>query len=70
VLLELAPEKVVIRRLAGEPIAVLRQHDIDTATRYEVPHAVHSRPLKACAALSGIYYLLENCVAFTGSVLP
>jgi hypothetical protein len=32
VLLELATEKIVIGRFAGEPIAVLCQHHIDTTT--------------------------------------
>src|SRR5215208_1940429 len=54
VLLELPPEEVMIGRLAGEPIAVLCQHHIDTTTRYEVPHPVHVDPLKAGAALSGV----------------
>ena len=54
VFLELAAEEVVIGRLAGEPIAVLCEHHIDTASGHEVPHAVHARPLQACAALSGV----------------
>jgi hypothetical protein len=43
---------------AGEPIAVLCQYHIDATSSYEIPHAVHAWPLKACAALSGVYYLL------------
>src|SRR5215207_6840353 len=36
-LLELALEQVVIRWLTGEPIAVLREHDIDTARHGQRP---------------------------------
>ena len=68
-LLELALEQVVIRWLTGEPIAVLREHDIDTASGHEIPHTVHTWSLKAGAALTGVYYLLEDLVAFTGGVL-
>ena len=68
-LLELAPEKVMVGGLAGEPITVLGQHHIDTTTRYEVPHAVHARPLQGRAALSGVLYLLEDLVVLTGCVL-
>jgi len=57
-LLELAPEKVMVGGLAGEPITVLGQHHIDTTTRYEFPHTVHTWPLQAGAALSGVYYFL------------
>ena len=60
----------MIRGLAGESVPILRQHHIDTTTRYEVTHTVHTRPLKARAALSGVYYLLEDLVPFTGGVLP
>ena len=67
-LLELPVQQVI--RLAGEPTAVLCQHYIDATTRYEVPHAVHTWPLQACAALTGVYYLLEDLVAFSGGVLP
>src|SRR5215211_3468594 len=56
-LLKLLAQEVVISRLAGEPITVLCQHHIHPASSYEVPHAVHAWPLKACAALSGVYYL-------------
>jgi hypothetical protein len=70
VLLELPPQQVVVSRLAGEPIAVLCQHHRDATTRYEIPHAVHPWPLQAGTALSGVYYLLQYLVAFTGGVLP
>src|SRR5215213_5142990 len=53
-LLELATEKIVIGRFAGEPIAVLCQNHIDTASGHEVPDTVHARPLKACATLSRV----------------
>jgi hypothetical protein len=69
VLLELALEQVMVSRLTGESIAVLCQHNIDTTIRYEVSNAVHTWPFKAGPALSGVYYLLEDLVAFTGSVL-
>ena len=68
VLLELAPEEVMIGGLAGEAVPVLGQHHRDTAGGHEVPHAVHAGPLKACAALSGVYYLLEDLVPFAGGV--
>jgi hypothetical protein len=58
VLFELTPEEAMVGGLAGDAVPVLCQHHIDTTTRYEVPHTVHAWPLKACAALSGVYYLL------------
>jgi hypothetical protein len=53
-LFELAAQQLVVGGLAGEPVAVLCQHHIDTTTRHEIPHTVHAGPLKAGAALSGI----------------
>src|SRR5215208_7403238 len=69
-LLELPPQEVVIRWLTGEPIAVLCKHHRDAPGGHEIPHTVHTWPLKAGAALSGVYYLLQDLVAFTGGVLP
>jgi hypothetical protein len=57
----------VVSRLAGEPIAVLCKHYIDT-TRYEVANTVHTRPLKAGAALAGVCDLLKDLVPFLGGV--
>ena len=68
-LLELAPKEVMVGRLAGEAVPVLRQHHGDAAGGYEIPHAVHAGPLQARAALAGVLYLLEDLVAFSGGVL-
>ena len=57
-------------RLAGEAVAVLGQHHGDATGSHEVPHAVHTWPLQACAALTGVSYLLEDLVAFSGGVSP
>ena len=54
VLLELAPEEVVIGGLAGEAVPVLCQHHRDAPSGHEVPHAVHAGPLEARAALAGV----------------
>jgi hypothetical protein len=68
-LLKLPAEQVVIRRFARELVPILRQHRRDTASAHQVPHAVHAWPLKARAALYGIYYLFEDLVPFTSGVL-
>jgi hypothetical protein len=57
-LLELASQQVGVGGLAAETVPILSEHHSHTATRYEVSHAVHARPLQAGAALSGVYYLL------------
>jgi hypothetical protein len=67
VLLELTTQKIMVGRLSGNPIAILCQHNIDTASGHEVSHVVHAWPLKAGVALSGIYYLLQDLVPLSGS---
>src|SRR5215217_864145 len=47
---------------------ILCQHHGDAASSHEIPHTVHTWPLKACAALSGVYYLLYDLVPLTGSI--
>jgi len=47
---------------------VLSEHYGDAAGSYEVPYTVHTGPLKAGAALSRVYYLLEDLVALSGGV--
>jgi hypothetical protein len=69
-LLELLPEQVVVGGLAGEAVPVLGQHNGYVPRGHEVPHAVHAGPLQAGAALSGVLYLLENLVAFSGGAGP
>src|SRR5215204_522088 len=54
VLLKLPPQQVMVGGLAGEPVAVLCQHHGGATSSHEVPHTVHTWPLKAGAALSGI----------------
>jgi hypothetical protein len=56
--LELPAEEVMVGRLAGDAVPVLRKHHGNAASSYEVPHVVHTWPLKGSAALSGVYYLL------------
>jgi hypothetical protein len=68
VLRELFAQVEEVRGLAGEAVPVLRQHHGDTAGGHEVPHAVHPGPLQAGAALSGVYYLLEDLVALLSRV--
>jgi hypothetical protein len=58
-LLELATEQVMLRWLAGEAVPILCQHHRDAATGHEVSYTVHTRPLKACAALAGVLHFLE-----------
>src|SRR5215217_6688785 len=70
VFVELPPQQVVIGGLAGEAVPILCQHHIDTTTGYQVPHTVHTGPLKAGAALSGVRYLFEDLVALSRGVLP
>ena len=67
-LLELAPQELGVGGFAAETGPVLCQHHEDAASSYEVPHAVHTWPLKACATLSGVRYLLEDLVAFAACV--
>src|SRR3712207_3350807 len=47
VLLELALEQVVVGGLAGEAVAVLRQHHRNSALGHEVVHPVHAGALQA-----------------------
>ena len=68
-LLELAAQEVVVGGLAGEAVPILREHHGDAAGGHEVPHAVHAGPLQAGAALAGVLYLLEDLVAFSGSIV-
>src|SRR5215203_520776 len=69
VLLELSPEQVMVGGLPGYTVPILRQHHRHTTSRYQVSHAVHPGPLQTRAALSGVLYLLEYLVAFSGGVL-
>src|SRR5918992_1477812 len=70
VLLELAPQQVMVGRFAGEAVPVLGQHHRDAACCNQVPNPVHARSLKAGAALAGVYYLLEDLVPLSGSIFP
>jgi hypothetical protein len=45
VFLELTTEKVMIRRLPSEPVAVLRENHRHGAGGYEVSYAIHAWPL-------------------------
>jgi hypothetical protein len=63
-LLELAAEKVMICRFAGESIAVLCKHHIDAPGGHEVPYTVHTWPLQAGATLAGVRDLFEYLVPF------
>src|SRR5829696_10121066 len=67
-LLELPPQEVGVGGFAAETVPVLCEHHIYIATGYKVPHTVHTWPLQAGAALSGVYYFLEDFVAFSGGV--
>lgn len=69
-LLELASQEVGVGGFAAETVPVLCQYRVYVPGGHEVPHAVHTGPLQAGAALPGIYYLLEDLVPFTSSVLP
>src|SRR5215208_1569400 len=60
----------MVGRLAGYAVPVLCKHHGNAASGHQVTHTVHTWPLQACAALSGVYYLLEDLVAFSGGVLP
>jgi hypothetical protein len=42
---------------------------MDASGRHEIPHTVHTWPLQAGAALSGVRYLLKYRVPFTGGVV-
>ena len=57
-LFELLAQQVMVGRLSREPVAVLCQHHSNAPGRHEVPYTVHTRPLKARAALSGVLYFL------------
>lgn len=69
VLLELAPEQVMISGLAGDAVSVLSEHNRDPTGSHEVPHTVHTWPLKAGAALSRVRYFFEDLVPFTAGVV-
>jgi len=56
-LLELAPQEVGVGGFAAETVPVLRKHHGNAASGHQVPHAVHTWPLQASAALTGVYYL-------------
>ncbi len=70
VLLELAPQQVMVGGLAREPVPVLGEHHGEAAGGHEVAHAVHAGPLQARPALAGVGHLLHYLVALTGSVGP
>src|SRR5215210_1704618 len=60
----------MVSRLAGEAIPVLREYQRNTTGSHEIPHTVHTGPLQAGAALTGVLYLLEDFEAFSGSIGP
>src|SRR5918997_5205397 len=68
VVLELAPQEVVVRRLPGEAVPVLGQDNGHPAGGHEVPYAVHPWPFQGGTALAGVRYLLEDFVAFALAV--
>jgi len=53
-LFELAPQEVGVGGFAAETVPILSEHHRDAASRHQVPQMVQTRPLKACAALSGV----------------
>ena len=55
--------------LTGEAVPILSMYDRHASSNYQVPHAVHAGPLQAGAALAGVLDLLEDLVAFAGSVV-
>ena len=67
-LVELSAQQVVVGGFPGKPVAVLFQHHRGTSSGYQVPHALHARPLQGCPTLAGVLYLLEILVALTGGV--
>src|SRR5687767_3521669 len=69
-LLELASQEVGVGGFTAETVPILCEHHIDAASAHQVSHTVHARPLQACAALSGVRYLLEDLVPFSSGVLP
>src|SRR5918997_1390127 len=69
VLLELALEQVVVGGLAGEAVAVLRQHQRNSALGHEVAHPVHAGALQARPALARVPHLPEDLVPLARRVL-
>ena len=67
-LLELAPQEVGVGGFAAETVPILSEHHRDAASAHQVSHAVHTWPLKACAALSRVHYLLEDLVPLLGGI--
>src|SRR5215207_1953696 len=59
----------MVGRLTSKAVPVLRQDHRNAVRGHQVPHAVHTWPLQACPALSGVGYLLEDLVALPGGVL-
>src|SRR5918995_5618197 len=68
-LLELAPQEVGVCRLTAETVPILSEHHGDASSAHQVPHTVHAGPLQAGPTLSGICYLFEDLVAFSGCVV-
>ena len=68
ILLELTPEEVVVCGLARDAVPILGKHHGNAPGGHEIPHTVHSRTLQGRATVSGVYYLCEDLVAFSGSV--
>jgi hypothetical protein len=69
VLLELASEKVMVGRLAGDPVPVLCEDDRYTSGGHEISHAVHARTLEARPALPRVLHFFEDLVGFAVGVL-
>jgi hypothetical protein len=63
-LLELASQEIGVGGFAAETVPILSEHHRDAASAHQVAHAIHTWPLKAGAALSGVYYLLEDLITF------
>ena len=68
VLLKLAPQQVMVSRLAGEPVPILGQYYGHAASRYQIPNVVHPRPFEARPALPRIGDLLQHVVALARGV--
>jgi hypothetical protein len=66
---ELLPQQIQVRRFAAETVPVLCEDRRYSPGGHEIPHAVHTWPLQACTALSGVRYFLEDFVPFSGSVV-
>ena len=60
----------MVGRLTGKAVPILCQDHRDATSGHRVSHPVHSRPLEACSALSGVRDLLENLIALSGGILP